>query len=149
MKIVHVIDYFQPKLGYQETFLAREHAALGHDVCVVTSDRYNRGLYIGDTATSVLGQRIQKAGFFTEEGMKVWRLKTVFELPNIIWVSGLEKKIRELKPDLVIMHGITNLLAVRIARLKRAITDVQLKCVSTHAPRKRPAARKMKKTEMA
>jgi len=119
MKIVHVIDYFQPKLGYQETFLAREHAAMGHEVCVVTSDRYNRGIYTGNAAAGVLGSRLKTAGFFTEEGIKVWRLKTLFELPNIIWVIGLEKKIRELKPDLVIMHGITNLLAVRIAGLKK------------------------------
>jgi len=28
MKIVHVVDYFQPKLGYQEVFLAKEQAKL-------------------------------------------------------------------------------------------------------------------------
>jgi glycosyltransferase involved in cell wall biosynthesis len=126
MKIVHVIDYFQPKLGYQETFLAREHAAMGHEVCVVTSDRYNRSVYAGNAAASVLGPRIKGAGFFTEEGIKVWRLKTLFELPNIIWVIGLEKKIRELKPDLVISHGITNLFTVRIARMKKKGVNFKL-----------------------
>jgi hypothetical protein len=25
MRIVHIIDYYQPAMGYQETFLAREH----------------------------------------------------------------------------------------------------------------------------
>jgi glycosyltransferase involved in cell wall biosynthesis len=118
MRIIHVIDYFQPKLGYQETFLAREHARAGHDVYVVTSDRYNRIVYSGDAAAKLLGSRIQNAGFFVEEGIQVWRLKTLFELPNIIWLAGLKEKMIELEPDLVIVHGITNISAVRIAGLK-------------------------------
>ena len=121
-----MIDYFQPKLGYQETFLAREHARAGHDVYVVTSDRYNRIVYSGDAAAKLLGSRIQNAGFFIEEGIQVWRLKTLFELPNIIWLTGLNEKIIELEPDLVIVHGITNLSAVRIAGLKNKMQKFKL-----------------------
>ena len=40
MRIVHVIDYYQPKLGYQETFLAREQCKLGHEVRVVTMEGF-------------------------------------------------------------------------------------------------------------
>ena len=40
MKIVHLVDYFQPKVGYQEYFLALEHQKLGHDIRVITSDYY-------------------------------------------------------------------------------------------------------------
>ncbi len=118
MRIVHVIDYFQPKLGYQETFLAGEHARLGHDVYVVTSDRYNPIVYSGDAGRPVMGSRIVGNGFSIEEGIQIWRLKTLFEIPHIIWVRGLERKIQELKSDVVIMHGIANLFAIRIARLK-------------------------------
>lgn len=32
MRIAHIIDYYQPQLGYQETYLARARAAMGHDV---------------------------------------------------------------------------------------------------------------------
>ena len=118
MKIVHVIDYFQPKLGYQETFLAREHARLGHDVCVVTSDRYNPIVYPGGIGRAVMGNRLVGVGYFIEEGINVWRLKTLFELPHAIWSLGLERKIAKLSPDIVINHGIPNFFAVRIARLK-------------------------------
>ena len=45
MKIVHVIDYFQPMVGYHETFLDKEHARMGHDVYIIRSDRYNPILY--------------------------------------------------------------------------------------------------------
>ncbi len=118
MKIVHVIDYFQPRLGYQETFLAREHARSGHEVCVVTSDRYNPIVYAGGAAEAVMGGRIKGSGFFVEEGIKVWRLKTVSEIPHGIWVAGLAGKIKELQPDVVIMHGVASFSAIRIGRLK-------------------------------
>jgi glycosyltransferase involved in cell wall biosynthesis len=122
MKIVHVIEYFQPKMGYQETYLAREHGKLGHDVCVVTSDRYNPIIFEGDATRQVLGDRIVKSGFFQEEGINVWRLKTLFEIPPVIWTRGLEKKIRELKPDVVIMHNPVSFAGIRIARLKKSIS---------------------------
>lgn len=127
MRIVHVIDYFQPRLGYQETFLAREHACSGHDVCVVTSDRYNPVVYWGDAAKSVLGKRVVGAGYFVEEGIKVWRLKALFEVPHAIWMRGLESKIQELKPDVIIAHGIVSFSTIRIARL-RCKTSFKLIC---------------------
>ncbi len=122
MKIVHVIEYFQPKLGYQETFLAKEHARLGHDVFVVTSDRYNPIIFEGEATRQVLGDRVVKSGFFEEEGINVWRLKTLFEIPPVIWVRGLEKKIRELKPDIVIVHNAVSFAGIRTARLKKYMT---------------------------
>ena len=124
MKIVHIQDYFQPALGYQETFLAREHVKLGHDVYMVTSDRYNPLTYSENK--SLLGARIKEPGFFVEEGIKVWRLELLFELPHAIWIRGLEKKIQELEPDLVITHGIANFAAIRIARLKKRAGNFKL-----------------------
>ncbi|MFC2017364.1 glycosyltransferase family 4 protein [Chloroflexota bacterium] len=128
MRILHVIDYFQPKLGYQETFLPKEHAKLGHEVHVVTSERYNPIVYSGNATKLILGKRILGAGFFIEEGIKVWRLKTLFELPHAIWMRGLDSKIQELKPDIVIMHGIINFSAIRIAKLKKKLGNFKLIC---------------------
>ena len=124
MRIIHVIDYFQPRLGYQETFLPREQSKLGHDVYVVTSDRYSPLIYSENKG--LLGGRKKGPGFFIEEGIKVWRLKTLFEVPHAIWVLGLERKIQELKPDLVITHGVTNFFAIRMARLKSRIGGFKL-----------------------
>ena len=39
MKIAHVVSYIQPEFGYEEYYTAREQAALGHEVHVITSDR--------------------------------------------------------------------------------------------------------------
>ena len=82
MKIVHVVDYFHPELGYQETFVAREHARMGHEVCVVTSDRYSPFIYKENR--NLLGNRIKKPGMFMERDIKVWRLKTLWEIPHAI-----------------------------------------------------------------
>jgi glycosyltransferase involved in cell wall biosynthesis len=119
MKIIHVIDYFQPQLGYQETFLAKEQAKQGHEVFVLTSDRYSPIVYRGNAAKKILGNRIKGTGFFVEEGIKVWRLKTLFELPHAIWMLGLEKKINEINPDVIHIHGIVNFAAIRGALLKK------------------------------
>ncbi len=124
MRIVLVSSHLYPVLGYQEAYLAREQSKLGHEVYVVTSDRHSRFIYKQNK--SLLGERIVGAGFFTEEGIKVWRLKTLFEIPYNIWVLGLEKKIQELNPDIVIMHGIVNFLALRIARLKKKRDNFKL-----------------------
>jgi glycosyltransferase involved in cell wall biosynthesis len=126
MKIIHVIDYFQPQLGYQETFLAKEQAKQGHEVYVLTSDRYNPIVYKGNAAKKILGSRIKGTGFFVEEGINVWRLKTVFELPHAIWMLGIEEKIKEINPDVIHIHGIANLAAIRVALLKRKKSDVFL-----------------------
>ncbi|MFC2066084.1 glycosyltransferase family 4 protein [Chloroflexota bacterium] len=126
MRIIHIIDYFQPKLGYQETYMAREHARVGHDVYVVTSDRYNPTIYTGNAARTMMGKRIVGAGFSNEEGIKTLRLKTLFELPHAIWMRGLENKLQELKPDIVIMHGIANFTALRIARSKKKLSNLKL-----------------------
>lgn len=74
MKIAHVIDYFQPQFGYQETYLARQQLAEGHDVCVFTSERFRPIFYNGGGAQNVLGERIQRSGNFVEEGIRVCRL---------------------------------------------------------------------------
>ena len=124
MRIVHVAYYFFPAVGYQEAFLVREQSRLGHHVDVVTSDRYAPLVY--HHYKEVLGRRIKGVGFFVEEGINVWRLKTLFELPNAIWVLGLESKIQELQPDVVVVHGMANFSAIRIARLKSRTNSFSL-----------------------
>jgi glycosyltransferase involved in cell wall biosynthesis len=118
MKIVHIVDYFQPVLGYQEAFLAKEHAKLGHEVFVITSDRYAPVLYHKGAAFSILGPRRKGHGFFIEEGIKVWRLKTLFEFAGRPWLIGLENKVRELEPSIINVDGPNTITAFRIALLK-------------------------------
>ena len=125
MRIIHVVDYFQPQLGYQETFLAKEQAKMGHEVFVITSDRYDPFLY-SDNKRLLGESRIIDAGLFVEDGIKIWRLNTLFELRYAIWMKGLESKIQELQPDVVIVHRIVKFESIRVARLKKRLGTFKL-----------------------
>lgn len=124
MKITHVISYFQPKLGYQEFHLAKEQQKSGHEVHVITSDRYSPGLY--PAARKLLGPRTKGSGYFIEEGIKTWRLPILFEIQGNVWLMGLRKKLRELNPDVIICHGILGIVSIRVAFLKRLLPDSKL-----------------------
>ncbi len=117
MKIVHVIDYFQPQLGYQEAFLAKEHAKAGHDVHVVTSDRYAPHPHYEETWQPVLGPRLTNVGVSRYEGFTIHRLPCRFEKSYRLWLNGLEKHILNLEPELVIVHGMGSLTALRVLRI--------------------------------
>jgi glycosyltransferase involved in cell wall biosynthesis len=125
MKIVHVINYFQPKLGYQETFLAREHIRKGHDVAVVTSDRYYPFVDYEKSYGDLLGRRICRIGKQVEEDIPVVRLPVSFEIKYRVWLKGLEKTILELKPDLIIVHALLA-NAFRLMRLRKKGTNFKL-----------------------
>ena len=119
MKIVHVTDYFHPLLGYQDTFLALAALRQGHDVSVVTSDRYRPFESYDETTGPLLGPRRVGAGRRLEHGIDVLRLPVVLEVHFRCWLSGLAKAVQSLHPDLVIVHGLTTGQASRLARMKR------------------------------
>jgi glycosyltransferase involved in cell wall biosynthesis len=122
MRIVHLVDYFQPKLGYQETFLAKEHANLGHEVYVVTSDRYYPFESYENSFYKLLGKRLVGSGVRNEEGIKIIRLKA-WEIPGtpLIYLSDLKKTLNKIKPDVVYCHNMFSITSARIARLKQEI----------------------------
>jgi glycosyltransferase involved in cell wall biosynthesis len=118
MKIVHLIDYFQPTLGYQEAFLAREQLRLGHDVTVVTSDRYAPFPDYVSTVQPVLGERIRPAGRGIEEGVYVWRLPVQFEYRYRCWLKGLTQALVTLRPDVLHAHNVIKLTSLQAILLK-------------------------------
>ena len=40
MRIVHIVDYLMPQMGYQEFLLPKWNSHQGHEVFIITSDRY-------------------------------------------------------------------------------------------------------------
>lgn len=132
MKIVHLIDYFQPKVGYQETFLAKEHRRLGYEVCVLTSNRYYPFPNYKKTYEKLLGPRKLSKGRKNEEGIDTWRLASI-EIPGtpLIYLKGLKNTLNTLKPDAVFCHGAHSLTSYFIAREKKEL-DFKL-IYDTHA----------------
>jgi len=119
MKIIHLCDYIQPKLGYQEYYLAKEHARMGHEVTVIASDRYYPFQDYKNTVEKLLGSRFVGTGKEIIDGFKIIRLKTIFEIGTKVWLKGLEKEINKINPDIVICHGMQDFNAIRIARYKK------------------------------
>ncbi|MBW8687354.1 glycosyltransferase family 4 protein [Chitinophaga rhizophila] len=118
MRIVHLCNYFQPKLGYQEYFLSNEHSKMGHEVTVVTSERYFPFPDYDNTVFPVLGKRIGDPGEFDYEGFRVIKLDIAFEFSKRVWLRGLTRVLKRIQPDVVICHGIGNFNALRAAKLK-------------------------------
>lgn len=121
IRIVHVCHYYQPDLGYQEHFLSEAHAQLGHEVHVVTSDRYAPFPDYENTVKPVLGPRILAPGVSERNGVTVVRLPIRHEYSGRVWLRGLETTLFSLRPELVICHGTMNWNALRIARIKRRL----------------------------
>ena len=120
MRIVHVIDHFYPRLGYQEYFLAKTHS-YKHNVLVITSNRFAKNIF--KLNKMLLRKRSLKPGLYAEEGVKTLRLPSLFDNPpfNIPWLIGLERAIMDFSPDIVIVHGVVNFSSVRIARLQKKL----------------------------
>lgn len=126
MRILHVIDYFQPLMGYQETHLAATQIERGHEVRVITSDRFAPVLYKGNAVHEVLGNRIRTAGLHTEEAIEVLRLPVCIEIYNNLWLRGLRRAITEFRPDAIHVHGVFSLSAIRLSLTRRLIGNAKL-----------------------
>tara|TARA_Y100001970_G_C14194285_1_gene837160 strand:- start:349 stop:1500 length:1152 start_codon:yes stop_codon:yes gene_type:complete len=103
LKIVHSQAYFQPHLGYQEYFLCKSMAKLGHDVHIITSDRF--APFIGFES---LDSRIVGIGESKMDGFKVHRLPIYFESRGRVLYKNFFSKLFELNPDILVLHGTTN-----------------------------------------
>ncbi len=107
MKIVHVMNWYIPEMGYQENFLPAEQQKLGHEVYIITSDRLPLHTGFENIVGKVINNRIIGSGVSRENDVTIFRLPTIFEIRDggIIAFSGLNKKLFELKPDVVHAHG--------------------------------------------
>ncbi|MFX0137138.1 MAG: glycosyltransferase family 4 protein, partial [Candidatus Hodarchaeota archaeon] len=106
MNIIHLISYFQPKIGYQETFLCREQITIGHEVSVVTSERFYPFPSYTKTSSKILGNRIQSYGFFIEEGIPTIRLPIFFEIGTQVMLRDLSKIVEKIDPEIIHLHSL-------------------------------------------
>jgi len=114
MKIAHVANFFMPERGYTEYYLAKKQHEMGHDVCVITSDRYPSS-----------GKRYRKSGSMAqfEDELEVFRLPSAIELSGDVFVSINEFKrcLIDFSPDIVHIHSALSPLGFTSALYKHAI----------------------------
>jgi len=136
VKIAHVIDHFQPWMGYQETYLAREQQKLGHDILVITSCSYAR------PARSIAGDRPAKPGIADEGGVRVCRLPVRFEAGTRaahVWLKGLPQILSRFVPDVIHCHGVLSFTCFQAAVLKhrfgyRLVLDTHMADFNVYQP---------------
>lgn len=117
MRIAHFIKYFQPKLGYQETYLAKEQIEDGHDVAIFTSDRYVKFKDFDKVFGELLGDRVKGEGKFIEEGITTFRYKPIFELRGQLkFKADIFNSIENWKPDILIVHNVSSFNSFLIAK---------------------------------
>jgi hypothetical protein len=128
LRIAHVIDHFQPWLGYQEVQVPREQAALGHTVCVFTSDRYIRN------SVEEGRSRVAACGRTSFDGVEVVRLPVYFEAPTeagYMIMRGLGAALGEFAPEVVHCHNLLSFTAVHCALIRRRLRYTLI--VDSHA----------------
>ena len=115
MRIVHVVDYSMPQMGYQEFLLPKFNAMNGDDVHIITSDRYFPVPNYNDTWFDFLGPRLCGPGNSVVNSVNIYRLKTVCEIKGRPWILGLIEHVKKLRPDVIFDHGTGSFSAYRIA----------------------------------
>lgn len=114
MKILHITDFFLPERGYIEYYLAKKQLEIGHDVCIITSDRRQPST----RSHKESGSLVQ-----LEDGLNVFRLPSVIELSGDVFVSMNEFKkcLVYFSPDVVHVYSALSPLGFASARYKHTI----------------------------
>jgi len=117
MKILYLCNYFQP-MNYGENEISQSLVKLGHSVVIVTGDKYFPFPNYVDTVGKILGKRQQKVGQSRVKGIQVLRNKIVAEFAARAVFWGVRGSILKMKPDIILVSGISTPVAVQAALFK-------------------------------
>jgi glycosyltransferase involved in cell wall biosynthesis len=99
MRIVHVSQYYNDSMSYQENILPIHQSNLGHEVIILTSPLTN----------SFIKDRTRGCGEYYDKNFKIRRIGIKKEfLDRFVIFQSLYKNLKELKPDLIYHHGMTS-----------------------------------------
>lgn len=130
---MHLIDSFDPRMGYSEFYLAKKQAQIGHDVLVVTSDY------------AIYNKEKWRSGLSREDGVSVFRIKSTRLIKGNVWgfnPSELNKAIQTFSPDIVHCHGLLSplpLLAMLLKKTEYALVGDLITGISPIASRFLPS----------
>jgi len=105
MKIVHVMNWYIPGMGYQENYLPAEQKKLGHTVEIITGDRLPPHGGFKNMVGSFFKNRLIGTGTCEDNGVIIHRLPSI-EIKGQLILKGLNKKLKEVKPDIIQIHGV-------------------------------------------
>lgn len=106
MRILHLTLWYLPGLGYQENFLPKYQATLGHDVWIVTSSHYPR--YFNKR------QKNLKEGIFQENSVHIVRLPGIqVGFWSQVYFFRLQEVISNVQPEIIHLHGLWSIPVVQ------------------------------------
>ncbi len=120
MKIVHICvqTYYNDYWGFQDNLLPHYHAKLGHSVTVITTNTKREDSKIVE---------IPEDDYMLNDGVRVIRLSK--SKPSISFFEGkipyydIRPSLDRLRPDFIMLHGISSLTILDVVRYKRANRD--------------------------
>ena len=114
MKIVHIVDYLMPTMGYQEFILPKFNAMNKNiDVYILTGNKYYPIPNYENTWKKFLGNRIFKPKNEVIDKVKIIRNRILFEIEKRPWILNLENNLKNIKPDIIMCHGTTSFSSIR------------------------------------
>lgn len=122
MKILHICQYFQENMRYQENVLPIAHKGIGNCVYIITSDR--ECVYFSNKK-----QRIKKVEIKNYNGVTLIRSDIYFELKNkFVVFKGLYRLIKKINPDYIYHYGLTSPSLFTVTKYKKNNPNVVLVC---------------------
>lgn len=120
MKILHIVDYLMPMMGYQEFILPKFNAKnRNNDVTILTSNAYYPVPNYNSTWKRFLGNRIFKPKNENIDNVKIIREKKIFEIFRRPWILNLEKNIKLIEPEIIMVHGTTSFNSIRTLKVAK------------------------------
>ncbi|MBI6038283.1 glycosyltransferase family 4 protein [Clostridium perfringens] len=117
MRIVHIHQYYNDGMGYQENILPYYQKRLGHEVFLITSNLSN-GFNEKDRNKGVRNYN---------NGVEINRISIKGEFKNrFVIFNGLYNKLSEIKPDYIFHHSVTAPSLATVCRYKKNNNNVFL-----------------------
>lgn len=126
MKILHICyaGAYNEGWSYQENMLSKYHAKMGHEVAL---------LCIPYEQSEGKLRRASETDYTNADGVHVTRMEERFNLANrLVSYRGTKRKLEEISPDIIFVHGCQFLDAPVVARYVKAHPGVQM-YVDNHA----------------
>lgn len=113
MKILHIEDHFFPESGYQINLLARYMANKGHEIYIISSKPTKKRNDLNTFFSSDHSEADKK--FENDYNVKIFRYRSLFKYSGRLWLfTNIQKKIRQIHPDIVFLHGNDTLTSMRV-----------------------------------
>jgi glycosyltransferase involved in cell wall biosynthesis len=108
MRVLHIIERFNPNLGQEINFIAKNKSA-DIELTILTSTSLRT--WNIDNYRDVENE---DDAYRKTYGVTIIRLNTLFEYGEKIWLKNLHKTVKSISPDVIYIHGIEYISFARV-----------------------------------